>query len=194
MHAHRRRAVARALDHAVLALLGALALAFLALQAIAPRAANAAELVPQLVVGGALGSQSNETSFAIALRSDRGAGLQTELAAGLRFGDIAEDGFRALQSPITASLWATPLQVAYVGGGVGWYPRDLWRETARGLEDPGTFGLHAGGGLHLPVIPSRLAVDVGTRWIFRGKGAASRLFGLDRADAFATTAGLAITF
>ncbi len=189
-----RRAVATALDHTLIALLAALAVALLTIPLLAPKPANASELVPQVSVGGPLGSGQTQTSFGLALRSDRGAGLQTEIATGLRFGDIAHDGWHAIESPLTASLWATPLQIAYVGGGIGWYPRNLWRDVSQSLDDPGTFGLHAGGGVHLPVVPSRLAVDVGARWIYRGRGATHRLLGLSHADAFTTTAGLAITF
>lgn len=189
-----RRAVAAALDRTLLALLVALAVALLAIGTLTPRPARASELVPQVMLGGPLGSANTETSFGLALRSDRGAGLQTEIATGLRFGDVAHDGFHAMQSPVTMSLWASPLQIAYVGGGLGWYPRDLWRDASQSLNDPGTFGLHAGGGVYLPVIPQRLAVDLGARWIYRGRGATSRLLGLSHADAFTTTAGLAIRF
>lgn len=194
MRARVRRAVATVLDRTLLALAMMLVLVLLALGALTTGAAHSMELVPQAVIGGPMGGHSTETTFGLALRQPMGPALESEIAAGLRFGDLANDGVRALQSPLTASLWVTPAKLIYAGGGVGWYPRDLWSATTESLEDRSTFGWHAGGGVRLPVLPPVLGLDLGARWIYRGDGAASRLFGLSRADAFATTAGVTLNF
>lgn len=191
MRARVRRAVATALDRLLIALLLMLAVA---LGALTSRPAHSTELVPHVIVGGPSGIRGGETTFGLALRQSLGPALESEIASGMRFGDVAHDGVRALQSPLTASVWVTPARVLYAGGGVGWYPRDLWRTASDDLSDASTFGWHAGGGVRLPVLPPVVGLDLGARWIYRGDGAASRLFGLSRSDAFATTAGLTLKF
>lgn len=194
MRVRLRRSVATVLDRALLVLAMMLVLVMLALGAFTTRAAHSMELVPHAVIGGPSGGRATETTFGLALRQSMGPALESEIATGLRFGDLRHDGVRAMRSPLTASVWVTPARVIYAGGGVGWYPRDLWRATTADLEDPGTFGWHAGGGVRLPVLPPVLGLDLGARWIYRGEGAASRLFGLSRSDAFATTAGITLNF
>ena len=64
-------------------------------------------------------------SYGVAVRGDIAPMLSAELGVGYRKDELFAGTVESTQWPITASLWAHPLPMFYVGGGAGWYNTTL---------------------------------------------------------------------
>ena len=67
----------------------------------------------------------------------------------------------------TAGQTLKPLRVIYAGGGVGWYHTTLDYNAPSPFPDKTTqkFGVHAGGGVRVPIAPG-LAFDMNGRYVW----------------------------
>jgi len=134
-----------------------------------PRAAGL-EIVPSVGLQKAVkGSDEVKPYYGLALRAKILPALKAEVGGAYRTDDFTSSSgdFTMKSWPITASLWLSPIQALYAGGGVGWYNESFEFAPASGLKNHTRqdFGMHVGGGLELPVAPS-VAVDLNGRYVF----------------------------
>ena len=128
------------------------------------------ELVPSVGFQRAVkGSDQVKPYYGLALRAKILPALKAEIGGAYRTDDFSSSSgdFTVKSWPITASLWLSPINAFYAGGGVGWYNESFEFSPASGLKNQTRqdFGMHVGGGLELPVAPS-MAVDLNGRYVF----------------------------
>ncbi len=151
----------RVFRDAVLAPLAALLLC-------APIQAKATEIIPSVGLTRSVDSDNTKTSLGLAIRSSVLANiLAVELKGQYRQEDLFGGQLTEKMWPITASAWLTPLRVLYAGGGVGWYHTTLDYNDNSTLQDQTTqkFGVHAGGGVRVPIAPA-VALDLNGRYVW----------------------------
>lgn len=170
--------------------LSAIALAFLTV-----RATPAASLVPSVgLAKPASGDGDAKMSTGLALRSDLTPGLMGEIGISYRSESRFNNQLDVRSWPVTASLYFKPGPV-YVGAGVGWYQTSFAYPDGSPFEDETRqdFGVHAGGGLELP-ISKAVGVDLNGRYVMM-QDQQSRLVPEDfDPDFWAMSLGLAMHF
>src|SRR5258705_2047123 len=146
--------------------------AFLLLLALAAgiSVANAAsvEIIPSVGMTRAVDGDQTNGFGGLALRAHLAPLFATEIGAGYRHEDRDAGMLKVRTWPVTASLWLTPGNVVYAGGGVGWYNVSFDYDDA--LVPPleshteQEFGVHLGGGLRVP-LADKAAVDLHGRYV-----------------------------
>ncbi len=151
-------------------LVGALLLATLATSGAGN--ARAMEIIPSLGMTKSTDTNAgNASGFGgLALRTSLLPFLKLEGGIGYRQDSFANGDLKVRQWPLTASVWLTPLPMAYAGGGVGWYKTTLDYRNNLIVKDSTTqkLGVHLGGGVDLPLGP-KLGLDLNGRYIFMQK-------------------------
>jgi opacity protein-like surface antigen len=153
------------LDRAVIG-----ALIFMAVLLVGIQTAHASQnwLIPSVGMTRAIHGDDEVTPYAqLALRTHWAPLLSTELGVGYRQDHFNDNTITQRSWPVQASLWLTPVQQLYVGGGVGWYNNSLDFRDDLGIRNRTTqrFGTHVGGGLMVP-LGSAVAVDVNAKYVF----------------------------
>lgn len=159
------------------------------------RLAHSAELVPAWGWMHAKDDAHALTFGNLALRSSLLPALDTEIAVGYRNERRFNDQLQVRMVPVTGSLWLRPVPSLYAGGGVGWYHTTLDYDSALPFADETReeFGVHAGGGLQVPLAPSA-AVDLGGRYVMLRDQSDHLIPSRFDPDFWVTTLGLAIRF
>jgi opacity protein-like surface antigen len=142
---------------------------FLALLLIGVQVAKAAEIIPSVGFSRAVDSDNDQVDISggLAFRAPFASIFKTEIGVQYRAESHFDDQLKVRQWPITASLWFAPVPALYAGGGVGWYHTTLDYENDTLFEDETTsqFGVHLGGGLRVPLVPT-VALDLNGRYVF----------------------------
>jgi len=134
---------------------------------IATAPARAAEIVPSYGLTRSVdGGDEVKGMYQLALRGSLVPNLlQSEIGVGYRTEEMAGGQLDVRQWPITASLYLSPMNMIYAGGGVGWYHTTYdYEDETLGDETVQKFGVHLGGGVKVPVAP-RVAIDLGGRYV-----------------------------
>jgi opacity protein-like surface antigen len=135
------------------------------------REAHSAEIIPSVGFSRPVDSDTDETelSAGLALRAPLGTPfLLGEVQGSYRTESRFGDQLRLRMWPLTASLYAAPVQYLYVGGGVGMYnitfdfDQDVLALPSDRTEQE--FGVHLGGGFRIPLTPGA-TVDLGARYV-----------------------------
>ena len=172
-----------------------LILSAVALACFAVRATPAASLVPSLgLTKPANGGGDAKMTTGLALRGDITPGLMGEIGLSYRSESRFNNQVDVRSWPVTASLYFKPGPV-YVGAGVGWYQTSFAYPDGSIFEDETRqdFGVHAGGGLELPITKA-VGVDLNGRYVMM-QDQQSRLVPEDfDPDFWAMSLGLAMHF
>lgn len=172
-----------------------LILAAIALACFTVRATPAASLVPSVGLSKPVnGGGDAKMSTGLALRSDITPGFMGEIGVSYRSESRFNNQLDVRSWPVTASLYFKPGPL-YVGAGVGWYQTSF--AYADGLpfqnETRQDFGVHAGGGVELPITKSA-GLDLNGRYVMM-QDQQSRLVPEDfDPDFWAMSLGLAMHF
>jgi opacity protein-like surface antigen len=132
------------------------------------RAAADMELVPSVGLSRAVeGSDETKTSGGLALRATLGHLFMTEVGASYRSESRFNDQLKVRMWPVTASLYLRPVRQIYAGAGVGWYQTSFDYADSLGIPNSThqEFGVHAGGGVEVP-LASNLGVDLNGRYVW----------------------------
>ncbi|TMQ57247.1 MAG: porin family protein [Candidatus Eisenbacteria bacterium] len=130
--------------------------------------AGATEIIPSVGLTRSVDTEETKSSVGLAIR---GTAIPSLLDVELRGQYRKQDRFNGQLTekmwPITASAWLKPLRVIYAGGGVGWYHTTLDYNAPSPFPDKTTqkFGVHAGGGVRVPIAPG-LAFDMNGRYVW----------------------------
>ena len=147
---------------------GCAALAVLALLAPAVARASSFEIVPSAGLTRAVqGSDQTKASGGLALRASLTPLFMTEIAGSYRSEERFNDQLKVRMWPVTASLYLRPAREIYAGAGVGWYQTTLEYADSLGIpnETKQEFGVHAGGGVEVPM-GSNLGIDMNGRYVW----------------------------
>jgi opacity protein-like surface antigen len=134
----------------------------------AVRAQAATEIIPSVGLTRSIDTDETKSDVGLALRGSFIPGvLDLELKGQYRKEDRFNNQVTEKMWPITASAWVTPLRSLYAGGGVGWYHTTLDYNPPSTLADEThqQFGVHAGGGIRIPVA-SAFALDLNGRYVW----------------------------
>lgn len=167
-----------------------------ALTLAAPRA-QAAEVIPSLGMTRTPTSGDNtRLSYGVAVRGSIAPMLSAELGVGYRKDVLLSGSVESTQWPITASLWAKPLPMFYVGGGAGYYNTTLHYPgtPAPASSTSQEFGVHLGGGITMPMVPGIASLDLNGRYVYLGDQASQLPPNNYKADFWTTSLGVALHF
>jgi hypothetical protein len=148
---------------------GALALALFV--TVAPRAAQAVQLVPSIGLSQATDGGDNRVFMALALRQNLVPRVQAELQVAHRSEEFAFAGesFTMRTIPVTASVWASPVPMLYAGGGVGAYLQAVeFENNLVPTSNETQLGVHLGGGMRMSLAPM-VGLDLHGRYVFLGE-------------------------
>lgn len=180
----------RLLDRALIGTLFLLALILLGVEM-----ARAGEIVPSVGWSHATdeGAGQGTTFGALALRNSLVPMLKYELGVAYRSEKLDDAGTKIRQTPVTASLWLSPVPTLYAGAGIGWYNTTIQHPAGSGLADETTqkMGTHVGGGFLIPIVPSVASLDFGGRYVFLDRTTLA-LPTNTKADFWSVSAGVAI--
>lgn len=156
--------------------------------------AASVELIPSFGVTRAKGGDEVKPIYGLALRSRMNPLFKGELGVQYRQDSDAAADLTIRTWPITGSLWLTPGNWLYLGGGVGWYNTTYHYGDNSPFKDKTTedFGVHLGGGVEMPLSPS-LGLDLGGRYVFLPKGDIDGVKDFNPSF-WSTSAGLALHF
>ena len=131
--------------------------------------ANAVEIIPSVGLTRSVEGDNDANAFGgLAIRGHIVPVLATEIGVAYRQESRADDMLKVRTWPVTASLWLTPGNIFYAGGGVGWYNMsfDYDDSLVPPLEShtEQEFGVHLGGGLRVP-FSSKAALDLNGRYV-----------------------------
>jgi hypothetical protein len=177
------------------ALIGTLLL--VALLALGVELARAAEIVPSVGWSHPAGISDGKAAVfgGLALRNSLLPMVKYEIGAGYRNEKLDDAGTKLRETPITGSLWLSPMPTWYVGGGIGWYNSTLQHPAGSGLSDESSHqvGSHLGGGFLIPIVPAVASLDLNGRYVFLGKtGNDTPPAPTGQADFWSVSAGVAI--
>lgn len=130
--------------------------------------ASAVEIIPSYGLTRSVDSDDTESLLGLAVRGSLIPGvLKTEIGAQYRSESLAGGDLKTKMWPVTASLWLSPVSALYAGAGVGWYQTTFDYADELGIDDhtEQDFGVHVGGGLKVPIMPSA-ALDLQGRYVF----------------------------
>jgi hypothetical protein len=147
-------------------LLLVLILSAVALACFTVRAAPAGALVPSVGLTKPVnGDVDAKMSTGLAFRADVTPGLMGEIGVAYRSESRFDNQLDIRSWPVTASLYFKPGPL-YVGAGVGWYQTTFAFADGSPFEDETRqdFGVHAGGGLELPITKA-VGVDLNGRYV-----------------------------
>ena len=176
------------------ALVGACAIA--TLLATGPRAAQAIEIVPSIGLSQGTDGSDQHTMFGLALRQSLVPRIQGELQVAHRSEELSYAGETLTMRtiPVTASVWASPVPMLYVGGGVGAYLQAVEYEgNVFPASNETNFGAHLGGGMRFSMTPM-VGLDLQGRYVFMDEQATQLSSGNFDPSFWSVSAGLAIGF
>jgi len=133
--------------------------------------AQATEIIPPVGLTRSVDTEDTKSSIGLAIR---GSAIPSVLAVELKGQYRKQDRFNGQLTekmwPVTVSAWLTPLRVIYAGGGVGWYHTTLDYKAPSPFPDETKqkFGVHAGGGVRVPIAPA-VALDMSGRYVWLQK-------------------------
>jgi hypothetical protein len=160
-------------------------------------ASNAAEIIPSIGVTRALHDDDADAEMygGLAVRGHLVPFLKTEIGVAYRSESRLDDALKVRMWPVTASLWLTPIPMLYAGGGVGWYHTTFDFDETLPISDETSqeFGVHAGGGVVVPLAPA-VSLDLNGRYVFLEKDEGGLPPEEFDPDFWSTTLGLAIQF
>src|SRR5262245_607704 len=157
---------------------------------------HAVQIVPSIGISRAPDGGDNQTMLAIALRNSFLPKTQAEIQAGYRSEtrEIAGQSFDLRTTPVTLSLWASPVPMFYAGGGVGVYLQSVkYDGNVYPASNDTNFGAHLGGGMRFSMTPM-VGVDVQGRYVFLKDQATALASGNFNPSFWTLSAGLAIGF
>ncbi|HET7225534.1 MAG TPA: hypothetical protein VFK69_07430 [Candidatus Eisenbacteria bacterium] len=163
--AHRSHDSMSLLDRAVI---GALIVMAVLLVGIQTAHASTNWLIPSVGMTRAIHGDNEVTPFGqLAIRTHWAPLLSTEVGVGYRQDHFNDNTITQRSWPVTATLWITPVQQIYVGGGVGLYNNSLSFRDDLGIRNRTTerFGTHVGGGVMVP-LGSSLGLDLNAKYVF----------------------------
>jgi opacity protein-like surface antigen len=159
-------------------------------------AAHAAQIVPSIGISQSQDGGDNEVMYGLALRNGLLPRTQAEIQVGYRKEtyEFAGQSFDLNTTPVTLSLWASPVPMLYAGGGVGAYIQSIkYGNNVYPASNETQFGAHLGGGVRFSMTPM-VGIDLQGRYVFM-KDQANQLASGDFNPSFWTLqAGLAIGF
>ena len=130
--------------------------------------AQAVEIIPSVGMTRSVDTDEAKSDVGLAIRGTFVPSvLDVELKGQYRKQERFDGALKERMWPVTASVWLTPLRVLYAGGGVGWYHTTLDYSAPSTLPDEThqQFGVHAGGGVRIP-IASSVAFDLNGRYVW----------------------------
>jgi hypothetical protein len=140
------------------------------------------------------GNDDTRLSFGLGLRAPMAPFLDGEIGVGYRKDELFSGTIERTQWPITGSLWLKPTPMVYAGGGLGWYNTTLrYPNTSLSSETTQDFGVHLGGGLSVPMVPS-VSLDLNGRYVWLGDQASELPPSTFKADFWTTSLGLGVRF
>jgi hypothetical protein len=158
---------------------------------------RAAQFIPSIGFTKSTDPNGGDGQFlgGVALRAAFLPFLSAEGGIAYRQDSFSNDALKVHQWPVTASLWLTPIQFLYAGGGLGWYRTTYDYRDTLPYKDTTTdkVGVHLGGGLALP-LTSHLGLDLNGRYVFMQKDDSVQLPTEFNPDFWSTSLGLAIKF
>ena len=158
---------------------------------------EAAEVIPSLGMTRTPTSGDNtRLSYGVAVRGNIAPMLAAEIGVGYRKDELLAGSIESTQWPITASLWAKPLPMFYLGGGAGYYNTTLHYPGTPALASSTSqeFGVHLGGGITMPMIPGIASLDLNGRYVYLGDQASQLPPNTFKADFWTTSLGVAFHF
>lgn len=157
----------------------------------------AMELIPSVGFTKATDANAGSGKFSggVALRAGLLPFLKLEGGIAYRQESLAGGDLKVRMWPVTTSLWLTPVPMLYAGGGVGWYRASYDYASTVPFADVTTnqLGLHAGGGLAIPLAPS-FGLDLNGRYIFMQQQNDVQFPTQFNPDFWSTSVGLAFKF
>ena len=159
-------------------------------------AAHAAQIVPSVGISQAPDGGSNQTMFGLALRNGLLPRTQAEIQVGYRSEkrEFAGQSFDMNTTPVTISLWASPVPMLYAGGGVGAYIQSVkYDGNIYPASNDTQFGAHLGGGMRFSMTPM-VGLDLQGRYVFLKDQANALTSGNFNPSFWTLQAGLAIGF
>ncbi len=175
-------------------LVAAMLLAGMAL--VAPRV-QAAEVIPSIAMTRTPDSgDGTQVSYGLAVRANVAPMLAAEIGLGYRKDEMFNGTVESTQWPVTGSLWFKPVPMLYAGGGVGWYNTTLKYPNTPLLASTTSqeFGVHLGGGLSVPLVPSVASLDLNGRYVYLGDQKSDLPPNNFKADYWTTSLGVAFHF
>ena len=175
-------------------LVAAMLLAGMAL--VAPRV-QAAEVIPSIAMTRTPDSgDGTQVSYGLAGRANVAPMLAAEIGLGYRKDEMFNGTVESTQWPVTGSLWFKPVPMLYAGGGVGWYNTTLKYPNTPLLASTTSqeFGVHLGGGLSVPLVPSVASLDLNGRYVYLGDQKSDLPPNNFKADYWTTSLGVAFHF
>jgi opacity protein-like surface antigen len=136
--------------------------------AIKVQTVQATEIIPSVGLTRSVDTDEAKSELGLAIRASAIPHvIDMELKGQYRKQDRFNGQLTERMWPITASAWFTPLRVVYAGGGVGWYHTTLDYNSPSPLPDEThqEFGVHAGGGVRVPLAPA-IALDLSGRYVW----------------------------
>ena len=183
------QATMRLLDRLLIGTLFLLALLLLGIEL-----ARAGEIVPSVGWSHATDQAGGPggMSGGLALRTGLLPMVKSEIGVAYR-SEKLDNGSKLRMTPVTASLWLSPLPTLYAGGGIGWYNTRLQRPSGSPLADEHTqrMGTHLGGGFLFPIVPAVASLDFGGRYVFLDRTSFAGLTKA-KADFWSVSAGVAL--
>jgi hypothetical protein len=160
------------------------------------RAAHAIQIVPSIGISQSTDGGNNRTMMAVALRQGLVPRTQMELQAGYRSEKMSFAGqdFEMKTVPLTLSLWASPMPMFYVGGGVGAYLQGIeYQGNVFPASNETQFGTHVGGGVRVPLVPM-VGLDLQGRYVFLGEKSTESTSGKFDPSFWTLSAGVSVGF
>jgi hypothetical protein len=158
--------------------------------------ASSTELIPSVGLTRSVDSDKVKLLYGVALRSYVIPRILKGEIAGQYCRQTLYGGDLKLRIwPVTASLYVAPISMLYAGAGVGWYHTTYDYDESLGFEDETRqeFGVHVGGGMQVPIVPSA-ALDLNGRYVFLQDQESKLIPDEFNPDFWSLTLGLAISF
>jgi hypothetical protein len=159
-------------------------------------AAHAFQIVPSMGISQAPDGGSNQTMVAVALRNSLLPRTQAEIQVGYRSEtrEYAGQSVDLRSTPVTLSLWASPVPMLYAGGGVGAYLQSVkYGGNVYPASTDTQFGAHLGGGMRFSMTPM-VGLDLQGRYVFLKDQSTQLASGSFNPSYWTLSAGLAIGF
>jgi hypothetical protein len=159
-------------------------------------AAHAVQIMPSIGISQSQDGGNNEVMYGLALRNGLLPRTQAELQVGYRKEtyDVSGQSFDLNTTPVTVSLWASPVPMLYAGGGVGAYIQSIkYGNNVYPASNDTQFGAHLGGGFRFSMTPM-VGFDLQGRYVFMKDRAEQLSSGNFNPSFWTLQAGLAVGF
>ena len=159
-------------------------------------AAHAVQIMPSIGISQSQDGGNNEMMYGLALRNGLLPRTQAELQVGYRKDTYQVQGqsFDLNTTPVTVSLWVSPVPMLYAGGGVGAYIQSIkYDNNVYPASNSSNFGAHLGGGFRFSMTPM-VGLDLQGRYVFMKDQASQLASGNFNPSFWTLQAGLAIGF